>query len=153
MRCLTYNYYVLFELHLTRRNFDIKATYKLHVGLSAYIVIIYIPGASEIQRNITRNDDIIIEGKVSPNPPSGGYINAFYCTEKMREKTPKIKKEKLDAILIFKTKNANSRLFGELERGCFALVITNDIPPHIPRSRPYSMVIFPRCIHIPHIRG
>ena len=38
----------------------------------------------------------------------------------------------LDAILIFKTNNANSRLFGELERGS-----------HIPRSKPYSMVIFP----------
>ena len=53
------------------------------------------------------------------------------------------RKEKLDAILIFKTNNANSRLFGGTRAWLLRVVTTNDIPPHIPRSKLYSMVIFP----------
>ncbi len=41
------------------------------------------------------------------------------------------KKEKLDAILIFKTSNANFHLFGELERGCLAWL------PRVVTSRGY----------------
>ena len=55
----------------------------------------------------------------------------LYYTEKILG----FKKEMLCAILIFKIKNANSRLFGELGCGCLVwlpcVVTTNDIPPHI----------------------
>ena len=50
-----------------------------------FTFIIYRPGARGIRRNITRSDDIsrgalpqgniITEGNISPNPPSGGSIN------------------------------------------------------------------------------
>ncbi len=54
------------------------------------------------------------------------------------EKNTWIKKKK---SLIFKTKNANSRLFGAWLPRVFT---TNDIALHnIPRSKQYSMVIFP----------
>ena len=59
------------------------------------------------------NNYIIIEGMISPNPPNGSYINAS-----LYRKNTWIKKKQ---NLIFKTNNANSRLFGELaERGCLA---------------------------------
>ena len=70
------------------------------------IFIIYIPGARGFGE-ILPEGNIIIEGKISPNPPSGGYINAFIY----RKNTWNKKKE----MFIFKTNNANSRRFGELE--------------------------------------
>ena len=72
------------------------------------LFIIYIPEARGIRRNITRNDitgNIVIEGKISSNPPSEGYINAL-----LYRKNTWIKKKSL----IFKTNNANSHHFGDL---------------------------------------
>ena len=73
--------------------------------------IIYIPSSARgIRRNINRNNDIsrgriyIIEGKISPNPPSGGYINALLYRKNTCYKYSK--------------QTANSRPFGELERDC-----------------------------------
>jgi hypothetical protein len=43
--------------------------------MTQLLFIIYRPGARGIRRNIARSDDIITEGNVSTNPPSGGSIN------------------------------------------------------------------------------
>ena len=122
-----------------RQSFELLCFFASH--LRGYIFIIYIPGAIGIRRNITRNDDIrpreIPSLRVrSRRTPSGGYINAL-----LYRKNTWIKKKK---SLIFKTNNANSRLFGELTRAWLPRVVTtNDIPPYIPRSKPYTMVICP----------
>ena len=77
--------------------------------------------------------NIIIEGKISPNPPNDGYRNAL-----LYRKNTWIKKK-----FVLQNKQSKFRLFGELERRCLRVVTTNDILPHIPRSKPYTMVIFP----------
>ncbi len=72
----------------------------------------------------------------------------LYYTEKILG----VKKEK---SVIFKTNNANSRLFGELERGCLAWLprmIFHPITPYSTLKTIYHGHI-PRCVHIPRIRG
>ncbi len=85
-----------------------------YMFLFVSIFIIYIPGARGIRRNITQNDDI------------------------SRWRSPR----EISSLksLTFKTNNANSRLFGELERGCLAWLLQMIFYPifhaqnHIPWS-------------------
>ena len=55
-----------------------------------------------------------------------------------------------NAILIFKTNNANSCLFGELERGCLAWLPRMIFHPYSPVKTIFHGHI-PRCVHIPPI--
>ncbi len=79
-----------------------------------------------------RERNIIIEGMILPNPPSGGYINALlYGTEK----TLGLKKEKVD----LQNKQCKFPPFWRTRAWLPRVVTTNDIPPHIPRYDIYKV--------------
>ncbi len=78
---------------------------------------------------------IIVEGKLSPNLPSEGYINALLY----RKNTWMKKREKFN----LQNKQCKFPPFWRARAWLPRVVTTNDISPHIPRSKPYSLVIFP----------
>jgi hypothetical protein len=85
-----------------------------HVSKNDLTFIIYRPGARGIRRNITWSDDgnIITEGNISLNPPSGGSINDILY-RKLKASMLRIKNLThtfLNAMLYFRI-NASIRRF------------------------------------------
>ena len=120
-------------------NFNHKYSCSVYSGV--YLSFIYpaLGGFGEILPEmifpVQAEGNITIEGTISPIPQRGGYINALLY----RKNTWIKKKEKFN----LRNKQCKFPRFWRTRAWLPRVVTTNDITPHIPRSKPYTLVIFP----------
>ncbi len=69
------------------------------------------------------------------------------------EKYLDLKKRKVRCHFNVQNKQYKFQPFWRTREWLPRVVITNDIPPHIPRSKPYSIVIFPAAFIFPAYEG